>query len=78
MKKLVAKKKQKNKIKSNNQWRIVDDDNIRMIWACQVCHKEMAIKPTFYQNNGTPLSLCDERCDGYDTDMVYVRTEIKL
>ena len=60
----------------------ISDDKIQMIWKCQsiseteVEHSgdekgEVAISPTFYEENGTPMCMCGD-------DMKYLRTEIKV
>jgi len=60
--------------------KILDDNKVRMIWKCDsfddklVEHSgdengEIAVPPTFYQNNGTPNCKCGDY-------MVYLRTEL--
>jgi hypothetical protein len=51
---------------------VIDDEKVIMIWVCPNCDDKAEINPTFYQDNGTPMCV-----DGCDTDMVYLKTEIK-
>ena len=47
---------------------------IRHIWKCNKCGKEVDVESSFYQESGTPICYGNPDCDG--DDMYYVRTEI--
>ena len=61
---------------SQTTWKTIDDSKIRHIWSNPDGTGEIAISPSFYQENGTPI------CNGMNSDflegedMVYVRTEV--
>jgi hypothetical protein len=72
----ISKERAKKPKKAKEQWTIVDDANIRHIWAKPDGTGEIAIAPDYYQDNGTPVVDSDDEEYG-DDDMIYVRTEIK-
>ena len=55
-------------------WKKIKDSDVIHIWGntCDepTCENEIAIPPTFYEENGTPMCACGE-------DMTYLRTEIR-
>jgi hypothetical protein len=60
-------------------WKTIPDSKVRHIWAWPDGSNEIAIDPSFYAENGTPVVPDDEgvHANPYaGDDMIYVRTEI--
>ena len=62
--------------KKSKVWKTIPDSKVRIIWACdndkcKLHNRKIVIPPTFYTNNGTP------GCLGCESDLIYVRTEIR-
>lgn len=57
-------------------WVTIPDSRVRLIFRDPGNHrKEVAIPPTYFEENGTPI--CDDTSASAGDDMEYVRTEIR-
>lgn len=57
------------------KWTKIEDIDVRHIWKCPECGKEVIIDPTWnYADDGAPICTGEKSCDGME--MEYVRTEI--
>ena len=51
-------------------WNTISDSAVRHVWRNKETLEEITVPPTFYEENGTPMT-------GDGDDMEYVRTEVK-
>ena len=70
----------KNKVNNKSgKWVEIADEDVRHVWVCNVedCPArvdppEVMVNPDFFKDGGTPV------CQYCDTDMDYLRTEVKI
>jgi hypothetical protein len=53
-------------------WKVIEDSKIIHTWECPECDMRTELRPSYYEERGTPS------CDDCDCDMKYMKTEVNL